>query len=153
MKFVCASLALLLAVSACNKRPARPGKKVNSAGVIGNPGTPDGPLGFVDSNDPLDSYLSIGPYLQKEFDTADSAGKVVKVYLQVRQENSVEANYESLKELMGPMNPSISPALDAAYKKGDTTVEFESDVASLKTSVAMINKAASGIEISLPSIK
>lgn len=156
MKSLSLFLSLLVFASACNVRPKRPDGMHKTGSALpdpNNPGQGEQNPGFVDSNDPLDSYLSVGPYLQKEFDTAESAGKVVKVYLQVRQENSVEKNYASLKELMGSVNASIPSALDAAQKKGDSTVEFEADVASLKTSVTMINKAASGIEISLPTVK
>ena len=97
--------------------------------------------------------FSIGPYLQKEFDADDNASKTVKVYMQVRQENSIEKNFADLKTSMGKLHASVGPALEAALKKGDTTVEFEAEVGPLKTTVATLNKAVSGIEISLPTVK
>ncbi|RZA19667.1 MAG: hypothetical protein EOP10_19260 [Proteobacteria bacterium] len=137
----------------------RPTLKNSSGAAEGGSNTPGKPESsesypaFVDSNDPLDSYLSIGPYLQKEFDADGNASKTVKVYMQVRQENSVEKNFADLKTSMGKLHASVEPALEAALKKGDTTVEFEAEVGPLKTTVATLNKAVSGIEISLPSVK
>ncbi len=158
MKLLYISLSLAVLLSACNVRPKRVDVLGNNSGAIEGPGQKPGngeskPKMFEDSNDPLDTYLSVGPYLQKEFDSADSANKTVKVYLQIRQENNVEKNISSLKELIGKMHPSIVPALDSALKKGDSTVELEAEIAPLKTSVTMINKAVSGIELSLPSVK
>lgn len=162
MKWTLISLSALVFLGACNVRPDRvkgrgKGKVTTPGGATPMPGEGESnPVGipkFVDSNDPLDTYLSVGPFLQKEFDSTQGPGKTVKVYLQVRQENSVEKNIASLKEIIGPLHASIPSALDSALKKGDTTVEFEADVSSLKTSVTMMNIAASGIELSLPQVK
>ncbi|RYZ73484.1 MAG: hypothetical protein EOP09_01825 [Proteobacteria bacterium] len=149
-----ATLVLTFLSSACSPRPVRPVlKKSGGAAADVGPSKPESYPAFVDSNDPLDSYLSIGPYLQKEFDAADSANKTVKVYMQIRQENSIEKNFADLKVSMGKLHASVVPALEAAQKKGDTTVEFDAEVGSLKTTVATLNKAVSGIEISLPTVK
>lgn len=148
-------LSFVTLLHACNKPPKRPDITRNAQNALpGDPANPSAGIPvFVDSNDPLDSYLSIGPYLQKEFDSVDGSGKTVKVFLQIRQENSVEKNIESLKHILGSVHVSASPALDSALKKKASTVEFEADVAKLKNEISKINLAVSGIEVSLPALK
>lgn len=101
-------------------------------------------------NEPIDAYLSIGPYLQKELDAPVGAPKMLKVYAQIRQENSVSKNFDDLKASISPADPAISAAIEAAQKSGLSTVEFEIEVSSLKGALGMVNKALSSIEISLP---
>lgn len=147
MKFLVISVLLLL--SACDIRPTRIG--VGQRGSGGATPMPVDPAVQIPAhNEPIDSYLSIGPYLQKELDAPVTAPKVLKVYAQIRQENSVTKNFDDLKASISPVDPAISAAIEAAQKSGLSTVEFDIEVSSLKATLGMVNKALSSIEISLP---
>ncbi|RYZ60388.1 MAG: hypothetical protein EOP07_00970 [Proteobacteria bacterium] len=147
MKFLFISVLVLL--TACEIRPTRIGpNKKGSGGAMPMPTDPQ--VQIPVHNEPIDAYLSIGPYLQKELDAPVGAPKMLKVYAQIRQENSVSKNFDDLKASISPADPAISAAIEAAQKSGLSTVEFEIEVSSLKGALGMVNKALSSIEISLP---
>jgi hypothetical protein len=154
MKFLFISVLVLL--TACEIRPTRigPGKK-GSGGAMPSPPSPPSPYPeqlpeIPAHNEPIDSYLSIGPYLQKELEAPAGAPKVIKIYAQIRQENSVSKNFDDLKAAIAPTDKAISAAIEAAQKSGLSTVEFDIEVSSLKSALGNVNKALSSIEISLP---
>lgn len=156
MKFIL--LAVLLLVTSCELRPKRVGAGGKNAGVsdpAGGGSSASKDIGIIDlePSDSFDSYMSVGTFLQKELDATTTSGKIVKVYVMIRQENSVKKNFDFLKSSISPITPAITDAIDAAKNKGISTVEFDIDLKALKDSMSVINKAVSAIEISLGTIE
>lgn len=156
MKFIL--LAVLLLVTSCDLRPKRAGGGGKNPGVSdpsGNGSASNKDIGVIDlePTDSFDSYMSVGNFLQKELDATTTSGKIVKVYVMIRQENSVKKNFDFLKSSISPITPAITEAIDAAKNKGISTVEFDVDLKALKDSISVINKAVSAIEISLSTVE
>ena len=100
----------------------------------------------------IDNYLSIGNYLQKELNKPDNNSATVSVFVLLRQDNSVSANFDTLKAALLPANPSLSETIDLAKKQGLSTVEIEVEIGALKAALKLIKKAACSIEISLGTV-
>ncbi len=102
--------------------------------------------------EPIDTFLSIGAYLQKELDKVDNNGKIFRVFVQMRQDNSLARNLDLLRDRLLPANPTLGEAIESARKQNFSTLEFDVEITSLKESLTTINKAVSGIEISMGSL-
>lgn len=153
-------MTFLILLTSCELRPKKPGvsggKQVGADGSGGNkPGGPQGapPVEInLEPTESVDDYLSIGSYLQSELSRSPTS-KTVKIFVMIRQENSVGRNFDTLKESLKPLAPAVAAAIDAAKSKGYSTVEFEIELGVLKASLGIINKAVSSIELSLGTIK
>ena len=144
-------IAFLLILATCSGRPSRyfEGAKLPGASNA-NPdtGSTSGPT-EAELDDSVDTYLSIGTFLQKELDKTDNSGKFVKIFVLMRQDNLVPKNFDILKAAILPANPLLSEAIDLSKKNGFSTVEVEVEINSLRTTLGSINKAVSSMEISL----
>jgi len=163
-------LSLVIFVSSCSRfTESRPHIKGKNNGATAEPSKPSYPdknpaeipatMGGTkdESNNiattpPLDSYLSIGSFLQKELEKTDNAGNTVKVYAQLRQENELSSNLNNLKKTLTAASTNLAQAVDDAKKRKVSSVEFDVEINALKSNLGSLAIPLSSIEMSASAI-